>query len=151
MLKRYNFRTGPQLARGERIIVPITHVKVRDAKLPRPGNVAAEEIAARKATSARVAAAFEDALRLYRDGQYTEVASRLIKILSEEDPTEDEIADIQELMAFCYVALDQHELAARAFREVVARRPAMTLDPAEVSPKIRAAFDEARRPERPSP
>jgi LysM repeat protein len=148
LLRRYNFRAGTQLAKGERIVVPITHVRVREAKLKKIPDVAADEIAARKATSARVAASIEDAQRLYRDGQFAEVAARLLKILADEDPTEDEIAEIQELIAFCYVALDQQDLGVRAFREVLARKPSTSYDAAAVSPKIRAALDEARKPER---
>ena len=151
LLRRYNFRQSATLTRGERIVVPITHVKVRESKMPKFGDVAAEEVAARRATSARVAAGFDDAMRLYRDGQFAEVISRLIKMLSEEDPTEDEIAQMQELIAFCYVALDQQDLAVRAFREVLNRKPATVYDEAEVSPKIRAALDAARKPDRLAP
>src|SRR5262249_42145128 len=35
LLRRYNFRQGMQLARGERIVVPITHVKVRESNMPK--------------------------------------------------------------------------------------------------------------------
>jgi LysM repeat protein len=151
LLRSYNFRQSGQLARGERIVVPITHVKVRESKMPKFGDVAAEEVLARRATSARVAVGFEDAMRLYRNGQFAEVISRLIKMLAEEDPTEDEIAQMQELIAFCYVALDQQDLAVRAFREVLNRKPATRYDEAEISPKIRAALEAAHKPERLQP
>lgn len=147
LLREYNFRSSSRLDRGERVLIPIVHVKVRESKMPKMGDVAAQEVAARRATSARVAAAIEDAERLYREGKFAEVATRLVRILMEEDPSEDEIAQIQELLASCYVALDQQDLAVRAFREVLARQPKIALDPAEVSPKIRAALEEARKPD----
>jgi len=144
MLRQYNFRATDRIERGERVLVPMTNVKVRESKMPRMGEVAAEEVAARRATSERVAAGIEEGQRLYREGQFAEVAARMVKLLSEEDPTEDEIAAIQELMAFCYVALEQKELAVSAFHEVLARQPKRALDPSLVSPKILAAFEEAK-------
>jgi hypothetical protein len=144
LLRDYNFRSSSRLDRGERIVVPITHVKVRPSKMAHVVDVAAEETAARRATSQRVAAGIEEAQRLYRDGQYAEVVERLVKLMAEEDPTEDEVANIELLIGSCYVALDQPELAVRALREVAARRPSWKLDPGEISPKVRAAFEEAR-------
>src|SRR5262249_16261370 len=116
-------------------------------KMPKMGDVAAQEVAARRATSARVAAAIEDAERLYREGKFAEGATRLVRVLMEEGTREGGIAQIQGLLASCYVAPDQPGPAVRAFREVLARQPKIALDPAEVSPKIRAALEEARKPD----
>jgi hypothetical protein len=66
-------------------------------------------------------------------------------VLTSEDPSEAQLAEIFRLKAFAYVALGMDELAVSAFREVLARRPDVSLDVATVSPKIRAALDRAKK------
>ena len=69
----------------------------------------------------------------------------LLPVLSQDDPNESDLAEIHWLLGQAYVALGQRVVAVGSFREVIARRPGMTLDPALVSPKIRAAFQLAKR------
>ena len=64
--------------------------------------------------------------------------SVLDKVLTEEEPSESQLAELFRLKAFAYVALGLDELAVNAFREVLARKPDVALDEATVSPKIRA-------------
>lgn len=89
----------------------------------------------------RIAAARE----LYQAGRYAEVPTALVKLLAESQLTAPQLAAVYELLASAYVALGQTELAIRCFSEVLSRRPAFALDPVRVSPKIRAALDQARR------
>ena len=165
LLSDYNFRSSPLLAKGERVLVPIAHVKIRAVylqppaaapatpdKIPDPPaappvNPATEREAQRREIelAARVGGLLVEADKGYKDGAYAEVLANLDKLLSEEDPSESQLAEIFRLKACSYVALGMDDLAERAFREVLARKPGLTLDEATVSPKIRAALDRAKK------
>jgi len=169
LLSDYNFRTSPLLAKGERVLVPIAHVKIRAVYLSPPSappaapqatpdrvpdppavppvSPATEREAQRREIelAARVGGLLVEADKGYKDGAYAEVLANLDKLLSEEDPSESQLAEIFRLKACSYVALGMDDLAERAFREVLARKPGLTLDEASVSPKIRAALDRAKK------
>lgn len=169
-LADYNFRTSPLLAKNEKIAVPISHVKIRAVYLQAPPSapsvpvvpsegkakvdereaqlvaIASEREAQRREVelAARVGGLLVEADKGYRDGEYAAVLANLDKLLSEEDPSETQLTEIFRLKGFCYVALGMDDLAERAFREVLARKPSLQLDEATVSPKIRAALERAR-------
>jgi LysM repeat protein len=155
-LADYNFRTSPMLAKGERLLVPIAHVRIRSVHLDpaarEPGKPSPRAVAAAKEApereaelAARVGAQLDAAEREYKDGSYADVPAKLDKLLTEEDPSEAQLAEIFRLKAFAFVALGMDELAVNAFREVLARKPEASLDEATVSPKIRAAFERAKK------
>ncbi len=169
-LADYNFRSSPLLAKGEKLVVPISHIKIRAVYLQPPGAppsqpvvmtegknkfeeaerqlvaIATEREAQRHEVelAARVGGLLVEADKSYRDGEYAAVLANLDKLLSEEDPSEVQLTEIFRLKAFSYVALGMDDLAERAFREVLARKPGVQLDEATVSPKIRSALDRAR-------
>lgn len=153
LLASYNFRASPVLAPGDRLIVPITHVRVRAVHLAAhaaPSEKVAEapppDAAKREAELAeRVAAKLQQSEQAYKEGSYPDVPAQLTKLLSEEDPSEPQLVQIHRLLAFAYVALGADEVAVKEFREVLERDPDLALDPVTVSPKIRAAFDRAKR------
>lgn len=95
---------------------------------------------ARPSVESRIAAARET----YQAGRYAEVPTALVKLLSESPLSPQQLAAVYELLASAYVALGQTELAIRCFGEVLSRRPAFALDPVRISPKIRAALDQAK-------
>jgi LysM repeat protein len=165
LLYDYNFRSAPMLAKGERVLVPIAHVKIRQVKLqpvveksPPPGKPVKEppaptlapappkEAQKREAELAeRVGKQLEVAEKAYKDGSYSDVPAVLDKVLAAEEPSEAQLAELFRLKAFAYVALGLDDLAVNAFREVVARKPGVSLDEATVSPKIRAALERAKK------
>lgn len=169
LLAEYNFRSSPMVAKGERVVVPIAHVKIRAVYLqpaaaappapvvgtkPKPNEpehpavqAASERDAQRREVelAARVGGLLVAADQAYKDGDYAEVSANLDKLLSEEDPSEVQLAEIFRLKAYAYVALGMDDLAERAFREVLARKPALTLDEATVSPKVRSALERAKK------
>jgi LysM repeat protein len=160
LLGDYNFRSAPMLAKGEKLLVPIAHIRIRSVRLepskskesagvapkaPVP-TAAAKEAEQREAElAARVAQQLTQVESKYKNGSYQDVPSALDKMLTEEDPSEAQLAEIFRLKAFAYVALGLDELAVQAFREVLARKPDEKFDEATVSPKIRAAFDRAKQ------
>lgn len=164
LLMDYNFRSAPILAKGDRILVPIAHVKIRAVRLEqvavRPSGKAkeapaptvtlaaapAKEAQKREAELAeRVGKQLQIAEKAYKDGSYSDVPAVLDKVLTEEEPSEAQLAELFRLKAFAYVALGLDDLAVKAFREVLARKPDLSLDAATVSPKIRAALDRAKK------
>jgi LysM repeat protein len=167
MLADYNFHATPMLAKGERILVPISHVRIRSVRLqptaPPASGPASTRLPPLERTPAIAAASVEEARRreaelaarvgqhlkaaeeAYREGSYAEVPAQLDRLLTEEDPSEAQLAEIFRLKAYAYVALGMDELAESAFREVIARKPDLSLDQATVSPKIRAALERAKK------
>lgn len=164
LLADFNFRSAPMLAKGEKLLVPIAHVRIRAVRLqtapvsapqPHPGRpippppvAAASPDEARKREeelAQRVAGQLQQAEKAYKEGAYQDVPATLDKLLAAEDPSEAQLAEIFRLKAFAYVALGMEDLASNAFREVLARKPEVALDEATVSPKIRAALDRARK------
>jgi LysM repeat protein len=169
LLADYNFRSAPMLAKGERLLVPIAHVRIRSVRLqpqpsaperppvgkappkeppPQPQLAALplKEAQKREAELAeRVGKQLSIAEKAYKEGSYSDVPAVLDKVLTDEDPSEAQLAEIFRLKAFAYVALGLDELAVNAFREVLARKPDVALDEAMVSPKIRAALERAKK------
>ncbi len=173
LLAMYNFRKNASQspAPGEKLVIPITHVRVRSVRLavlppsrggrtvqppivlapvgpgsvPGPGMDSDQDPQKAEVELAEeVRGRVMAAERSYQDGKYTEVPAALVKLLTEVDPSEAQLIDIYRLLAFAYVALGETELAVRAFREVLDRQPGFELDPVQTSPKIRAALQKAR-------
>jgi LysM domain-containing protein len=164
LLADYNFRTAPMMAKGERILVPISHVhiravklqpivekpivgsKIKEVPLPTLAPAPAKEAQKREAELAeKVGKELAVAEKAYKDGSYSDVPAILDKVLTAEEPSESQLAELFRLKAFAYVALGLDELAVNAFREVLARKPDVALDEATVSPKIRAALERAKK------
>lgn len=77
-------------------------------------------------------------------GQYSDAVIALTKTFAETQPSLDQQIAIYELLATCYVALGELELAVGSFTEVLRRRPDFALDPIRSSPKVRAALETAK-------
>jgi LysM repeat protein len=159
LLADYNFRATPILAKGERLIVPVDRVKIRAVRLQPPPKPVAGKGAPEHAPidpqraeqereaelAARVGGQLAEAEKAYKEGSYSDVPAQLDRLLTREDPSEGQLAELFRLKAFAYVALGQDELAVNAFREVLARKPDVALDEATVSPKIRSALERAKK------
>ena len=72
------------------------------------------------------------------------IGALLLRVLAETQPSLDQQIQVFDLLAACYVALGQIELAVGSFGEVLHRRPDFALDPVKTSPKVRAALEQAR-------
>lgn len=161
LLAAYNFRTSPVLAQGEKLVVPVPHVRVHAVN--RAAHVAhgsagpaAATVAAPAATTAagdpvrdaelaeRVAERLRAAEKAFRDGSYDEVPATLSRLVGEPGLSDSQLVAIHRLLGFAYVALGAEAAAIKEFREVLQRDPNATLDAASISPKIRAVFDRAR-------
>jgi LysM repeat protein len=159
LLAEFNFRSAPMLAKGDRVLVPIAHARIRSVLLvapakpptphaPPPSGGAPPPVREtdrrEEELAERVQARLVAAEHAYLSGSYSDVPAELDRLLAAEDPTEAQLAEIFRLKAFAYVALGLDDLAVTAFREVIARKPDLKLDEATTSPKIRAALVRAR-------
>jgi LysM repeat protein len=135
MLKRYNFLDKTALAKGESIVVPIFHVRVRASKLPPPDADARTRAERRRINSERAAAALPGAREAWRSGDFAAVKRELTGL--DLDYLDTVVAvDIGVLLGASYVAYDDVDSALATFKRALERKPHHALDPYEVSPKI---------------
>jgi hypothetical protein len=82
----------------------------------------------------------------YEGGDFNQAEFLALKALQHtENLTSSQVLEIQKLLAFCYVALDDTASAISEFLQVLEANPRLTLAPLYISPKIIAVFDEAKR------
>jgi hypothetical protein len=90
-------------------------------------------------------------LRQVREGDFEGAVTTLessVQRLSGIPGRSRELVQAYLNLGVAYVALDQPETARSRFREALTRDRHLKLSPAEYSPKVLAAFEEARRAER---
>lgn len=142
MLRGYNFLERDAIAKGEPLVIPIHHVKVRDSAMP-PTD--AESKARTDKRRAMIEAASERtprALAAWRRADYAAVKRDLIEIdLDFLDA--DRGASIGILLGAAYVALGDEDSAIATFRRVLERAPGTTLSPYRYSPRIQAVWKKA--------
>jgi hypothetical protein len=135
MLKRYNFLDKAAIEKGEAIVVPIFHVRVRASKLPPPDADSRTRAERRQKNSERAAAALPGAREAWRSGDFAGVKRELTGL--DLDYLDTSVAvDIGVLLGSAYVAFDDADSALATFKRALERKPKHTLDPYDVSPKI---------------
>jgi len=80
----------------------------------------------------------------YNAGNYEVVAARAESVLSEPGITRADSLRVSKLHAFSLIALGRNRQAETVFMRLLEQYPNLELDPSEVSPKIRAVFDEVK-------
>ena len=142
MLRGYNFLEVDTVPKGQTLIIPIHHVKVRDSVMP---PIDAESKARTDKRRAMIEAAGDKlprALVAWRRGGYGDVKRELIEIdLDFLDA--DRAAAIGTLLGAAYVALGDEDSAVATFRRVIERAPKMALSTYRYSPRIRAVWKKA--------
>lgn len=96
------------------------------------------------AGAGRIAERIKQADRAFRDGNFEDAQSQLSRLLDEGGATPPQLLAIHRLLGFVYATLGADEDAVREFRDVLSRDPALRLDEAQVSPRIRTVFERAR-------
>jgi len=81
----------------------------------------------------------------YNAGNYEAVVARADSVLAETNITRADSLRIRKLHAFSLIALGRSRQAESIFLALLEQYPNLELDPSEVSPKIRAVFDEVKR------
>jgi LysM repeat protein len=148
MLRGYNFLEKERIGKGESLVIPIHHIKVRDSMLPPPdAESQAAEAAARaekhRKQSQDADRALPRAAAAWRRTDYADVKRELIEIdLDYVDA--DRAAAVGRLLGAAYVALGDEDSAVATFRRVLERAPGTTLSPYRYSPRIRAVWAKAQ-------
>lgn len=144
LIQRYNFLDKTSLAKGESVIVPLIHIRVRPVKLPTIDS----EAKSRREEHRRLQAEAEAALPLARtswlQGDFSGVKGTLGPFADKLSYLDTALAmEIGVLLARAHVAFDENELAVKAFTQVLARKPKHMLSPYSESPKVIDAWKQA--------
>lgn len=149
MLRGYNFLERDRIGKGDSLVIPIHHIKVRDSMLPAPDAAAQAAEAAQRAAKHRkqmqdADRALPRAAAAWRRNEYAEVKRELIEIdLDYVDA--DRAAAVGRLLGAAYVALGDQDSAVATFRRVLERAPGTTLSAYRYSPRIRAVWAKAQQ------
>ncbi len=136
LLREYNFRGGTKpLKRGDKLIVPITDVRIREEKLPPPDPALAERERKRKEMMTLANEARPKAELAWREGRYPAVRDALVGIEVDYLDT-DTAADLAYLLGSAYVALGEEAPALVQFRKVRERKPDFTVTADTTSPRV---------------
>lgn len=143
-LRRYNFLEKASIDKGESIVVPIFHVRVRSSKLP---PIDAESLERRKhkdAAATALAAALPRARVAWAQGDFESVWTGLDPVMRDFDYLDTGGAvEAGLLLAKAWTALDKNELALDMFRRVRKRAPQLALSRYYDSPKIVTVWEQA--------
>lgn len=142
MLRRYNFLDKDAINNGEKIVVPIFHVRVRSSKLP-PINADARARSERRRLASEQAASVLPAARAaWRAGDYAAVKRGLAGL--DVDYLDSKAAvDVGMLLGAAYVAFDDMETALATYKHVIERKAKFELDEYSASPKVREVWQRA--------
>ena len=151
LVAEFNYRQAPVVPKGERVLVPIVALRLRPIKVP-TGKVAralatlppAEATRRLEESAARVVTALDQSRKLHGEGQYGEALLRLDRALQEELATEEQLVVALELRATLLVSLGLDELAVGVFRDLHQRKNDFVCDEATTSPKVCAAWEQAK-------
>jgi len=143
-LNVYNRRDGVVVRRGEVVLVPMLGLRLTEA-----GKAEARAAAQRDGASGGMAferqrsadAELPQLLADVRYGRYAEAVARGNRLLGGGALTHPQLAVIYRALLDSYVALDANAAAAAACAAWKLNEPRPLLDPARVSPKVRAACD----------
>jgi len=136
LLREYNFRGSTKpLKRNEKIIVPITDVRIRDEKLPPPDPAIAERERKRKDMTVMASEAKPKAELAWKEGRYSSVRDALVG-LEVDYLDSDTAADVAYLLGSAYVALGEEAPALVQFKKVRERKPDFSVSADTTSPRI---------------
>jgi LysM repeat protein len=149
LIREYNFLDTETVAPGTLLVIPILRIKVQPTRLAEPDDAARARAERHREMQANALSAMAASRMAWRDGDYTAVKDALSALELDYLFTAD-VVEIGVLLGSAWVALDEPEKASAVFRAVLARAPAHVLDPHQVSPKIRAVWEQARTAAEPS-
>ncbi len=140
LLRRYNFLDGNSIGKGERIEVPIEHVRVRSNKAP--DAAAKQREAKRKKVQILAERRLDEAYDAWNAGKYETVTEKLAKLeIAYVDA--DTAAQIGVLLGRAHIAFGNRSAAKQAFEGALERQPNHKLNPREISPTVLSAWKQA--------
>jgi len=142
LLKSYNSLKSDTLAKGERIEVPIEHVRVRAKKRPGQDAAAKQRIAKREKVQVLAERRLDEAYDAWRAGKYDTVTEKLVKLeIAYVDA--DTAAQIAVLLGRAHIAFGNRSAAKRAFEKALERQPSHEVSPRDISPTVLEVWKQA--------
>lgn len=139
LLTRYNFLDRPVVAKGETIVVPVFHVRVRESKLPPIDEEATARTVKRDQIAARAVTALPTAMAAWRDGNFSAVKRELADL--DVDYLDAGLAvEISILLGAAYLAIDDEDSALARFKQALERKQRHSVSPYWFSPRVREVW-----------
>jgi len=142
LIAQHNFSRARRPQGGAKLEIPIGNLRVNPRRMEAIVNRRLLGIFETPRKHTREA--LQEANALIRRGDYLEVPLRLIRLLSQGQAADEQLAEAFKLLAITYVALDRNKLATRAFIEALLLNPALQVNPMTTSPKVIKVFKDAR-------
>lgn len=147
LLRDYNSLKDDLVAAGQTISVPVPKIEIQASKRRPPDAQSNARAEKRRASVRQAKNALPEAQRAWRDGDFASVKRELTQL--ELDYLDTELAaDVGILLGAVYVAFDDEDSALATFAKVLRRSPALQIDAARHSPKIRLVWDRAKEQQR---
>ena len=144
MLRTYNNLEKSQLEKGESIVVPIFHVRVRSEKLPAIDAKSSERLAQQKAATRAAVSALPIARTAWLQGDFATVKEVLVDVANQLDYLDTQTSsEVGLLLGKAYVAFDDKASAVAIFSQLLNRDPRRELSPYYDSPRVLDAWREA--------
>jgi LysM repeat protein len=142
LLRGYNFLDRPTVAKGETIVIPVFHVRVRESRMPPVDEDAAARTAKRQQIATRAVTALPTAMAAWRDGNFAAVKRELAD-LDVDYLDADTAMEISILLGAAYVAIDDEDSALARFKQALERKPRHSVSRYWFSPRVREVWGRA--------
>jgi len=144
MLRTYNNLEKPAIEKGESIVIPIFHVRVRTEKLPQIDAQSSARLEDQKKATEQAALALPAARTAWLQGDFATVKQVLVDIAKKLDFLDTTTSsEVGLLLGKAYVAFDDKASAVAIFTQVLNRDPRRELSPYYDSPRVLDAWREA--------
>jgi len=144
LIRRYNFLEKDAIEKDEKIIVPITNVRLQASKMPALDAEAKARRDRQRVAKERAGRALPAARQAWHDGDFGAVKAALAEVELDMDYVDTAQAiEIGLLLGAMHVAHGDTKPALEAFKRVLERRATYQMSPYYFPPKIQALWKEA--------
>ena len=144
LIRRYNFLEKDSIEKDDKIIVPITNVRLQASKMPAIDAEAKARRDRQRIAKERAASALPAARQAWHDGDFAAVKAALAEVELDMDYVDTAQAiEIGLLLGAMHVAHGDTKPALEAFKRVLERRGSYQMSPYYFPPKIQAVWKEA--------
>lgn len=147
LVRRFNALSSSRLKRGQILLVPLADLVWTSASLKSDAGSSAASSSSNQTGRGEdnVDAELPALQEQLRRGQFVEVVASGSRLLASSHLNGKQIVVVQTTLGIALLALERRELSLQAFRSALRLQPTLKLDRHLTSPKILAAFEEARQ------
>lgn len=142
LLGDYNFLSSSTVGKGQKVIIPIVHVRVRPSKLPKLDDESAALATKRREEQEKAKSRLTAAAGEWRSGRYRKVLALLTDIDTDFLDAMQAVG-VGVLLGSAYVAIDDKDSARSAFKKALERRKSFSLTRYYHAPKIIKVWEDA--------